>query len=215
MVLTSFCGFHTRWTVPALASDTIGPDYSLLMEGDYVISPYDELIRHISEEEGHDWRLISAMAYHESRFRSHLVSPRGARGLMQIMPSVARQFGIPVAEAADPVANVWLANKLLSRIMEALRIAAGTPDEDRMSIVLASYNGGLGHVCDARRLARFYGENPDSWEVVKRYLKLKSLPEYYTHEVVECGRFAGSRQTAAYVDDVLGHYKKYCSMVGR
>ena len=79
MVLTSFCGFHTRWTVPALASDTIGPDYSLLMEGDYVISPYDELIRHISEEEGHDWRLISAMAYHESRFRSHLVSPRGAR----------------------------------------------------------------------------------------------------------------------------------------
>ena len=76
MVLTSFCGFHTRWTVPALASDTIGPDYSLLMEGDYVISPYDELIRHISEEEGHDWRLISAMAYHESRFRSHLVSPR-------------------------------------------------------------------------------------------------------------------------------------------
>ncbi|WP_296005285.1 transglycosylase SLT domain-containing protein [uncultured Alistipes sp.] len=196
-------------------SERVGNAYSLLLEGEYVISAYDELIRDISEQEGHDWRLLSAIAYHESRFRSHLVSRRGARGLMQIMPSVARQFGIPVAEAADPVANVWLANKLLSRIMEALRIAAGTPDEDRMSIVLASYNGGLGHVCDARRLARFYGENPDSWEVVKRYLKLKSLPEYYTHEVVECGRFAGSRQTAAYVDDVLGHYKKYCSMVGR
>lgn len=196
-------------------SERVGNVYSLLLEGEYVISAYDELIRDISEQEGHDWRLLSAIAYHESRFRSHLVSRRGARGLMQIMPSVARQFGVPVAEAADPVANVWLANKLLSRIMDALRIAEGTPDEDRMCIVLASYNGGLGHVCDARRLARFYGENPDSWEVVKRYLRLKSLPEYYTHEVVECGRFAGSRQTAAYVSDVLGHYKKYCSMVGR
>lgn len=215
MVLTSFCGFHTRWTVPALASDTIGPDYSLLMEGDYVISPYDELIRHISEEEGHDWRLMSAIAYHESRFRSDLMSRRGARGLMQIMPSVARQFGVPVEAVSDPATNIRVANKLLSHIAGTLIFAEKTSARDRISIILASYNGGLGHVIDARRLARAFGEDPDSWEVVARYLELKADPDYYRSEEVRCGRFLGSAQTLAYVDDVVDHYYKYCRIAAR
>ncbi|MDE5692109.1 MAG: transglycosylase SLT domain-containing protein, partial [Alistipes sp.] len=196
--------------VPALASDAIGPGYSLLSEGDYRISPYDNLIRSISEEEGHDWRLISAMAYHESRFRSHLVSPRGARGLMQVMPSVARQFGVPVELIADPEINVRLANQLLSSIVDALQMAEDTPAADRMSILLACYNSGLGHVRDARRLARRDGENPDSWDVVLSYLSLKALPEYYESELVRCGRFTGAGMTQAYVDDVLDHYRQYC-----
>ncbi|MDE7123506.1 MAG: transglycosylase, partial [Alistipes sp.] len=81
--------------------------------------------------------------------------------------------------------------------------------------VLASYNSGIGHVLDARRLARVNGENPDSWEVVARYLELKSEPEYYEHEVVTCGRFTGSSQTLAYVSDVMGRYGKYCRMADR
>lgn len=50
------------------------------MEARYVISPYDHVIRNISEREGNDWRLMSAIAYHESRFKADIVSRRGARG---------------------------------------------------------------------------------------------------------------------------------------
>lgn len=60
----------------------------------HTISVYDELIRSVSEEEGYDWRLMSAIAYHESRFSPDIVSKRGAAGLMQIMPAVARQFNV-------------------------------------------------------------------------------------------------------------------------
>lgn len=211
MIVTSFWSVGSRWADPAWASGSVGSGHSLLMEGDYAISPYDELIRSISEEEGHDWRLISAMAYHESRFRSHLVSRRGARGLMQVMPAVARQFGVPVELIADPEINVRLANQLLSSIAATLQISESASATDRMSIMLACYNGGLGHVRDARRLARYYGENPDSWATVLRYLSLKALPEYYGHELVRCGRFTGSRVTQAYVDDVLDHYRQYCA----
>ena len=42
--------------------------------------PYDHVIRNISEREGNDWRLMSAIAYHESRFKADIVSRRGARG---------------------------------------------------------------------------------------------------------------------------------------
>ena len=72
----------------------------------HTISVYDELIRSVSEEEGYDWRLMSAIAYHESRFTPDITSRSGARGLMQIMPSVARQFDVPAAEITDPRTNI-------------------------------------------------------------------------------------------------------------
>lgn len=134
---------------------------------------------------------------------------------MQIMPSVARQFDVPAGDIANPETNIWLANKLMSKIKSTLRFPAETSDKDRMSIILACYNSGIGHVNDARRLARVNGEDPNSWEVVARYLQLKAQPEYYENEVVKCGRFTGSRQTLAYVNDVIGRYDKYCRVAVR
>ncbi len=217
-VFTTFYGFNAHFGTSVtddVLNEAVESDYLPLAEGKYVISAYDNLIRRISEEEGHDWRLMSAIAYHESRFMPDLTSRSGACGLMQIMPSVARQFEVPTDRIADPATNVWLANKLMTEIQSTLRLPEGTPEKDRMSIVLASYNGGIGHVSDARRLARLNGENPNSWEVVSRYLALKSQPEYYENEVVRCGRFTGSRQTLAYVNDVIGRYDKYCRIAGR
>lgn len=217
-IFTTFYGFNAHFSAPVTdqsLNDEAEIGYVPLAEGKYVISAYDNLIRRISEEEGHDWRLMSAIAYHESRFMPDLTSRSGACGLMQIMPSVARHFEIPTERIADPATNIWLANKLMTEIQSTLRLPEETPEKDRMSIVLASYNGGIGHVSDARRLARVHGEDPNSWEVVARYLTLKAEPEYYENEVVKCGRFTGSRQTLAYVDDVLGRYDKYCRIAGR
>ncbi len=218
-VLTTFYGFNATFDGSTLSRE---PSTGLLSDGkglfygnEFVISPYDPLIRNVSERAGNDWRLVSAIAYHESRFTPDIVSRRGARGLMQIMPVVARQFNVPADEVLDPETNVWLANQLLNRIAEMLRLPAGVPLRDRMSLVLASYNGGIGHVTDARRLARRNGENPDSWEVVARYLQLKAEPEYYRSDAVRYGRFTGSRQTLAYVRDVLGRYDKYCRLAER
>ena len=115
----------------------------------HTISVYDELIRSVSEEEGYDWRLMSAIAYHESRFSPDIVSKRGAAGLMQIMPAVARQFNVTGDRLLDPETNVRLAAQVLSKIDAGLHFAPGTPDDDRMSIILAAYNGGIGHVNDA------------------------------------------------------------------
>ena len=131
------------------------------------------------------------------------------------MPAVARQFNVTGDRLLDPETNVRLAAQVLSKIDAGLHFAPGTPDDDRMSIILASYNSGIGHVNAARRLARLNGENPNSWEVVARYLTLKAEPEFYENEVVRCGRFTGSRQTLAYVNDVIGRYDNYCRIARR
>lgn len=217
-LLTTFFGLNKEFDLPDgtprdAASSLPGATATAMAAGTAakpVISDYDELFRLVAREEGYDWRLMSAMAYHESRFTPDIVSRRGAAGLMQIMPATARQFNVAREQVLDPETNIRLASLLLARIEESLHFAPDTPERDRLSIILASYNGGIGHVNDARRLARSYGENPDSWEVVARYLTLKAQPEYYNNEAVRCGRFTGGRQTLAYVRDVMTRYARYC-----
>ena len=179
----------------------------------WVISMYDEMMQRIGEEEGQDWRLMSAIAYNESRFQHGLISKRGAVGIMQVMPIVGKQFNVAKEDMADPEMNIRLAGKLLRKIDATLKISPSTPLNDRMSIILACYNGGIGHVSDARRLAKSNGENPNSWEVVARYLKQKADPTVYESELVKYGKFTGSRQTEAYVREVMKRYDLYCKMI--
>jgi membrane-bound lytic murein transglycosylase F len=178
----------------------------------YVISEYDHLIRRIADERGYDWRFISAIAYAESRFDHDVVSHAGAVGLMQIMPVVARQFEVDPLRMSDPHTNIELGVELLDFMGGMLRFPDSTLESDRLSILLAGYNCGMGHVLDARRLAVKYGENPNSWSVVAKYLDLKSEPEYYEDEVVRCGAFYDDRQTLGFVRKVMRYYDSYCEI---
>lgn len=192
------------------------PDLSLLTEESCAISIYDNLFRSISEAEGNDWRLVSAIAYHESRFTPTLRSPRGARGIMQLRPSVARQLGVNPDCIGDLCTNIRLANRYINTLARMLGLPRAIADDDRLRILLAAYNGGVGHVLDARQLARDRGENPDSWTIVKRYLRLKSAePDYYEDDGVGSGQFTGYAETAAYVAAVCKRYELYCARVAR
>lgn len=199
--------------LPVEPAEPIIPQFELAaVVGGRTISAYDDVMRRVAAETGQDWRLLSAIAYHESRFDPQAVSKQGALGLMQIMPRVAQSYDIPEERAIDPEVNVMLASKLLAKLDRSLRFSAAASDDDRLCILLASYVGGIGHVNDARRLAAKAGENPDSWEVVSRYLDLKSQPEFYEDSLVRCGRFTGIKQTLAYVRNVKSHYRRYCDL---
>ncbi len=176
------------------------------------ISVWDGMIREVGMREGVDWRLLSAIAYKESRFRHNVVSPSGACGLMQIMPVTARHFKIDQRRLSDPEVNITLAAKLIKSIDESLGFAEGTPDESRLSIILAAYNCGIGTVRDARRLARAEGENPDSWEAVSRCLALMGDGDYMCDSVTY-RRFSGYGETLAFVDGVKQKYYTYRKVV--
>lgn len=182
------------------------------VEKSCIISRFDHIMREVGEEEGLDWRFMSAIAYSESRFIEDLESSQGAKGIMQIRPVVARHFNVPVEDIDETETNVRLAGMLLSELDTMLRMPASTPMEDRLSIILASYNAGIGHVLDARRLARSEGANPNSWDAVSHYLGLKSDPAYYELDIVQSGRFTGSRQTVGYVNEVMRKYRQYCNL---
>src|SRR5258708_1136334 len=55
---------------------------------------YETTIRDAAARYSVDQRLLWTIAYLESRFRPGLVSPRGARGMMQFMPATGRRYGL-------------------------------------------------------------------------------------------------------------------------
>ncbi len=184
-----------------------------IVRNDEVISPYDTIMRRVALNYGYDWRLISAVAYTESHFDYDAFSDAGARGLMQITPIVAERYGVNPDSLYNPSLNVELGVRLLSHYGGSFSFPEGINPKDRISIVLASYNCGIGHIYDARRLAQVNGENHNSWDVVQKYLRMKSDPEVYGDTInVRCGRFDDHRQTIGFVRRVMARYDDYCKL---
>ena len=177
------------------------------------ISMYDDMMESIALEYGYDWKLLAAIAYSESRFNPYVISNMGAKGLMQIMPIVAKQFKVNQDKVMDIDVNIMLAVKLLNKLEQMLEFPTSTPQADRLKILMAGYNAGVGHVLDAMRLAKKYGDDPNSWSDIAFYLQNKTVDKYATDDVVKSGEFNGSKETIAYVDTVLERYNQYCGGV--
>lgn len=99
--------------------------------------PYFAFIREASKKYRIDVALIAAVIRAESGFQPSALSPKGARGLMQLMPATARRLG--VMRPYDPRQNLHGGVSYLSELAERF----GEFDVDR---ILAAYNAGEGAV---------------------------------------------------------------------
>ncbi len=82
--------------------------------------------------------VIEALIWQESRWRTDAVSPKGARGLAQLMPQTARALGV---DADDPAANVEAGVRYFRQLLDRF---GGNLDQ-----ALAAYNAGPGRVARA------------------------------------------------------------------
>jgi soluble lytic murein transglycosylase-like protein len=95
-------------------------------------TPYDRLILRESREANLDPAFVSAVIKAESDYDAFAVSRKGARGLMQLMPSTARRMG--VRAIFDPAQNIRAGVRYLRALADRF---PGRPD-----LVLAAYNAG-------------------------------------------------------------------------
>lgn len=94
------------------------------------------VFREAAEKYGVDPRLVVAVARRESAFDDRAVSPVGARGVMQLMPSTAEYLG--VADSFDARANVFAGTRYLRQLLDTFR--------GDLDLTLAAYNAGPGAV---------------------------------------------------------------------
>lgn len=173
------------------------------------ISRYDNYIKKYSKDIGWDWRLVASLIYEESRFNPGAKSWAGAYGLMQLMPSTARRFG--VTSPGNPEQQIKGGTRFLKWLYRELPEDI-SDHEERIKFVLASYNIGKGHIMDAYRLAKKYGEDYSKWEVVERYLLRKSQTKFYSDPVVKYG-YARGRETKKFVKSVYERYQYYTGII--
>lgn len=127
-------------------------------------------------EHGVDWRWLAAQAYQESHWDPRAVSATGVRGVMMLTLPTAREVG--VEDRTDPAQSIAGGALYLRRLFD--RIPEGVDGEDQLFKAFAAYNVGMGHLYDARRLARRQGLDADSWPSLRQTLPLLSQREYYT-----------------------------------
>ncbi|MFU8812737.1 MAG: transglycosylase SLT domain-containing protein [Balneolaceae bacterium] len=165
-----------------------------------VISPYDDMIRTVADSAGVDWMLVTAMIAQESEFNPNSKSWAGAVGLMQIIP---RFVDIEYEQLYDPLINIREGVRI---IKEHLHHYSYMDEENQRAFALATYNAGMGHVADARRLVIDQNKNPNEWEHVAEAL-LKLMQRRY-YENARHG-FARGIETVQYVKEINNRYRTY------
>ncbi len=133
-----------------------------------------EFFLRAQSESGLDWRLLAAVAYQESHWNAKAVSRTGVRGIMMLTADTADHLG--VKDRLDPEESILGGARYLRMLKDAL--AESIPEPDRTWLALAAYNMGMGHVDDARRLAKRLGRNPDAWNEMKDVLPLLTRRVY-------------------------------------
>jgi len=96
------------------------------------------LIASESREHGVPTALVKSVVATESNFRCDAVSSRGAIGLMQLLPSTARQYG---ADARVPEQNIDAGTRYLRFLIDRYRHSSSP-----LKNVIAAYNAGFGAV---------------------------------------------------------------------
>jgi soluble lytic murein transglycosylase-like protein len=117
---------------------------------------YDPVIESASGKHDVDARIVKALIQVESSFNPRARSPKGAMGLMQLMPKTARQYA--ARNPYDPTSNIEAGTKYLSKLLS----------EFELPLALAAYNAGEGAV-------RRFGGIPPYAETQAYVAKILSL----------------------------------------
>jgi membrane-bound lytic murein transglycosylase F len=160
---------------------------------------YRAMFEEAAMEWGIDWRLLAAIGYQESHWRSGAVSPTGVRGIMMLTEDTAKYLGLE--DRVDPKNSIFGGAQYYARQTE--RVADTVDEPDRTWMALAAYNVGFNHVKDARQIVEWQGGNPDTWVDISKALPLLTQQKWYSR--VPFG-YARGWEPVLYVNNIRSYY---------
>ncbi len=152
-----------------------------------------EIFKKYGDQYNFDWLMLTALAYQESTIDQDKRSPDGAVGVMQVLPTTAKDknVNIPDIENIDP--NIHAGTKYLRFMMDRYFNDPKIDSLNRGLLAFASYNAGPAKVSKLRKEAAEMGLDPNIW--------------FRNVEVVAAKRIG--RETVQYVSNIFKYYLAY------
>lgn len=179
-------------------ADYFSPEYNSKQYDS--ISPYDSLIQKAANTFNLDWVMLTAIAAQESKFDPYSESWAGAVGIMQVLPRFSE---VSKDSLYVPELNIMEGARIIAEHLDHYAYLDST---NQWNLALATYNAGMGHLADARRLAIDQNKNPNDWENVSDALLKLMQRKYYQN-----ARYGFCRgiETVRYVNEITNRYNTY------
>lgn len=179
-------GKATGGTGPSLSAATPGRQTNFEASPNYVAVKH--LLREASDTHGIDYALLQAVIATESGFNTRAVSPKGAVGLMQLIPPTAERYGVkaekdlPIqTKLTDPRVNIAAGSRYLR---DLIKLFPG-----QLELAVAAYNAGEGAVQRAGNKIPNYPETQNYVRnVMQLYNRLKLPSVGGTGGIASAGR---------------------------
>jgi len=158
-----------------------------------------ELFQKYGDRYDLDWLLVTAQAYQESGLDQSKRSPAGAVGVMQLLPSTARDpnVGIPGIDQLEN--NIHAGVKYLRFIFDRYYSDPDMDEFDRHLFAFASYNAGPARIAGLRAKAAAMGLDPDRWRGNVEVVAAREI----------------GREPVRYVANIIKYYFAYKAVVQR
>ncbi len=131
-----------------------------------------EIFEHYSSEYEFDHLMMSAQGFQESGLDQSKVSHRGAIGVMQVLPSTAKDKNVNIKNIHKVDNNIHAGIKYMRFIKSRYFDNPEISPDDQIYFTLAAYNAGPAKIRKMRNLAKKKGYNPNVWfknvEIVTR-----------------------------------------------
>jgi membrane-bound lytic murein transglycosylase MltF len=152
-----------------------------------------------SDQYDFDWLMVGALAYQESRIDQRKRSPAGAIGVMQLLPSTAKDPNVNIPDIERIENNIHAGVKYLRFLRDRYFEKEPMDEFNKMLFSFASYNAGPAKVSSLRREAQQAGLDPNVW--------------FRNVEIIAAKRIG--RETVQYVGNIYKYYTAYRLIVDK
>jgi membrane-bound lytic murein transglycosylase MltF len=130
------------------------------------MNKFKALVKYFQQYAGEynfDYLMIAAQAYQESTLNQSLVSPRGAVGVMQVLPKYAAADPIDISNVRNTQNNIHAGTKMLAQITKTYFNDPAISPVDKTLFTFAGYNAGPNRIVRLRKEAQQQGLDPNKW----------------------------------------------------
>jgi membrane-bound lytic murein transglycosylase MltF len=140
-----------------------------------------------------DYLMLGALGYQESMLQQEKVSPRGAVGIMQVLPKYAAADPINISNVRNADANIHAGTKMLAQIANTYFNDPGITPMNKTLFTFAAYNAGPNRIARLRKQAEREGFDPNRWFGNVEFVVAKDV----------------GQETVQYVSNIYKYYVAY------